>query len=424
MKADTPETRSWLKLWNKWLPHLFIDCHVTDGADYRYNITYQFEHHDGIAPSVLAWERDVIDGKVLPAMENAGDVVSWYLEFSDNRDFSKGIRDFNGSPRFSTGYVPLRNRPAILIETHMLKDYRSRVIGTYDLLRFTLAEINRDPQSLLEAVRAANEETVRKGTSEAGAQMVPIDFELTDQTVPYELKAIEYRTEFSEVSGDERVIFGSSSLDVNVPMYNTFRVKTAIARPLYYLVPPQWKEVIEVLKAHGLSLQRIKEAATVEIESYRFRSVQWPAGPFEGRFMPRFSAELFKESRTFPAFSVVVPVADELAKLAMNLLEPTAPDSLTAWGFFNAIFEQKEYGESYVLETLAREMMAADPLLSQEFRQRVDSDSGFAGSAYERLQFFYRRSPYWDPHMNVYPIGRVTVSQSFQTERLDEPGLG
>jgi len=113
-----------------------------------------------------------------------------------------------------------------------------------------------------------------------------------------------------------------------------------------------------------------------------------------------------------------------LAKLAMNLLEPEAPDSLVAWGFFNAIFEQKEYGESYVLETLAREMIAADPLLRQEFRQKVASDSSFAGNAYDRLQFFYRRSPYWDPHMNVYPVGRLTMHQRFQTEPLDEATTG
>ena len=98
MKADTPETRAWLALWNEWNPDLFMDCHVTDGADYRYNITYHFEHHDGIAPSVLAWQRKVIDGKVFPATEEAGNVVSWYLEFADNRDFGKGIRDFNAVP--------------------------------------------------------------------------------------------------------------------------------------------------------------------------------------------------------------------------------------------------------------------------------------------------------------------------------------
>src|ERR1044072_4006598 len=77
MKADTPETRAWLSLWNHWNPDLFIDCHVTDGADYQYNITYQHEHHAGIAPTVLAWEEKVIDGKVGPATEAAGNRGSW-----------------------------------------------------------------------------------------------------------------------------------------------------------------------------------------------------------------------------------------------------------------------------------------------------------------------------------------------------------
>ena len=59
MKADTPETRAWLRLWNEWQPDLFIDCHVTDGADYRCNITYHHEHHAAVDDAVLEWERDV-----------------------------------------------------------------------------------------------------------------------------------------------------------------------------------------------------------------------------------------------------------------------------------------------------------------------------------------------------------------------------
>lgn len=405
MKADTPETRGWLSLWNAWNPDLFIDCHVTDGADYRYNITYHFEHHDGIAPSVLQWEREVIDSRVRPATEAAGNVVSWYLEFADNRDFAQGIRDFNGSPRFSTGYVPLRNRPAILIETHMLKDYRSRVVGTYDLLRFTLTEVNRDPQKLLGAVRTADEETLLQAADQT--RKFPIGFELTDKTVPYDLKAVKSEIEQSEVSGDARVIFGTEAIDVTVPMYNTFRVKTAVTQPLYYIVPPQWKEVIEVLKMHGLRLLSLSEQTAIDVESYRLNEVKWPPGPFEGRFMPQFKAERFNERRTFPAASVVVPLHQKLAKLAMNLLEPEAPDSLLTWGFFNAIFEQKEYGEAYVLEGLAREMMSADPKLRQEFAHKLVTDPDFAASSDARLQFFYRRSAYWDPYMNLYPVGRL-----------------
>ncbi|CAN5735442.1 M14 family metallopeptidase [soil metagenome] len=407
MKADTPETRAWLALWNEWNPDLFIDCHVTDGADYRYNITYHFEHHEGVAPSVLAWQRKVIDGKVFPATEAAGNVVSWYLEFADNRDFNKGIRDFNGSPRFSTGYVPLRNRAAILIETHMIKDYQSRVIATYDFLRFTLAEIGRDPQSLLDAVRGADDQTVSQSLADNRGRRFPIDFELTDQTLPYQLKALDSWTEPSDVSGDTRVVFGTKQLDVTVPMYKTFRVTKEVTRPACYIVPPQWKEVIAVLRTHGLRLQPTTEATTMDIESYRFSEVGWPVGPFEGRFMPKFKAELISERRVFPPGSVIVPLDNNLAKVTINLLEPEAPDSLVAWGFFNAIFEQKEYGESYVLENLAREMMSENSGLRAEFLLKLESDPKFAASSGSRLQFFYERSPYWDRHMNLYPVGRM-----------------
>ncbi len=414
MKADTPETRAWLTLWNRWKPDLFIDCHVTDGADYRYNITFQHEHHGGVAPSVLAWEKKVIDNRVAEETEAAGNIVSWYLEFIDNRDLTKGIRDFNGSPRFSTGYAALRNRPGILIETHMLKPYRPRVIGTYDFLRFALEEVNRDPKSLLAAVREADEKTLADGRTYDPSRRFPLDYELTDKATPYKLKAVEYHTDMSDVSGAPRVVFDTKPLDLTVPMYNDFRVTVAVAPPLYYIVPPQWQDVIEVLKAHGLTMLITSEAATIEVESYRFVDVKWAGGPFEGRLMPSFKVEPVHERRTYPAGSVVVPLAQESARVAINLLEPEAPDSLVHWGFFNATFEQKEYGENYVVEKLAAEMLASDPHLRDEYQKKLASDPKFAASPRERLQFFYRRSPYWDRQMNLYQVGRIIAPLTVQ----------
>jgi Zinc carboxypeptidase len=407
MKADTPETRAWLRLWNEWQPDLFIDCHVTDGADYRCNITYHHEHHGGIEDAVLDWERDVFDDKVKSATAAAGNVISWYLEFIDNRDLTLGTRDFNGSPRFSTGYVPLRNRPGILIETHMLKDYRSRVIGTYDFLRAALTEVNNDPERLLRVGREADERTSRAGSTYDAARLYPLDFELTDEATPFDLKAFRYTTEQSEVSGDLRVVYGREPLDLTIPMYDTFRVTAAVAPPLHYIVPVQWTDVIEVLHAHGIHFRSLAESTSIEVETYRFTNVVWPAEPFEGRHMPHFKVEQTTETLTFPAGSIVVPVAQPLGKVVLNLLEPEAPDSFASWGFFNAIFEEKEYAEHYVLETLAREMMVANPDLKREFEQLVEINPEFAASPSARLRFFYRRSPYWDPQMNLYPVGRI-----------------
>ncbi|HKE59152.1 MAG TPA: M14 family metallopeptidase [Pyrinomonadaceae bacterium] len=408
IKADTPETRAWLALWNEWQPDLFIDCHVTDGADYRCNITYHHATHGGIDVDVLEWERNIFGGKVAPATEAAGNVISWYLEFIDNRDLKLGTRDFYGTPRFSTGYTPLRNRPGILIETHMIKDYRSRVVGTYDFLRLALEEVNRDPERLRSIGRVADEQMVEAGKTYDPARSYPLDFELTDAATPFQVRAFSYQTDRSDISGDVRVVYGTEPLDLTVPMYQTFRVKTAVAPPLCYIVPIQWQDVISLLQTHGLQTKTLSEALTIEVESYRFTNVRWPAGPFEGRHLPSYELESFKESKLFPAGSVLVPLAQPLARVALNLLEPGAPDSLAKWGFFNATFEQKEYGEPYVLEALAREMIDKDPSLRQEFERRLKTDSAFASSPSARLEFFYQRSPYWDQQMMVYPVARVT----------------
>ncbi len=416
MKADTPETRAWLGLWNQWQPDLFIDCHVTDGADYRCNITYHHEHHDGIDQGVVQWEREIFGGRVVPETEAAGNVISWYLEFIDNRDLTLGTRDFNGSPRFSTGYVPLRNRPAILIETHMLKDYRSRVIGTYDFLRFALEEVSRAPDRLIQLGVEADKRSSELGMPPLTEKKYPVLFDITNEATPFQLKATKNVVEDSEISGDKRVIFGKDPLDLTIPMYDSFRVRTAITPPVAYIVPLQWSAVIDVIQTHAVECKVFSQDVEISVESYRFKNIEWPTAPFEGRHMPSFDVEPIRETRRFPAGSLLIPVAQPLAKLVISLLEPQAPDSFVRWGFFNSIFEQKEYAEPYILETLAREMLAEDPTLKEEFEVRLATDESFAASPAARLEFFYTRSPYWDPQMNLYPVGRVVQSLALSSE--------
>ena len=408
IKADAPETRAWLALWNAWSPDLFVDCHVTDGADYQYNITYQYEHFANVAPSIVAWERKVFDGIVAPATEAAGNLVSSYLEFRDNRDLTKGINSFIGPPRFSTGYVPIRNRPAMLIETHMIKDYRSRVKGTYDMLKALLDEVNRNPNELLNAIRTADREVVEEGTRFDPDRQYALQFELTEKSVPHQLKAVESHTETSSVSGATRVIFGSKPIELTVPLFDDVRVTSSASTPLYYVVPPQWRQVIDVLSIHGLQLKTLGADQDIEVETYRFSDVKWHAFPFEGRVQPTYRQSPIQRKMHFPKGSAIVPMNQEGARVAIYLLEPGSPDSFVAWGFFNPIFEQKEYGEAYVVEKLAREMMEKDPSLKQEFETRLSSDPAFAKDPGARLNFFFKRTPYWDPFMNLYPVGRVT----------------
>jgi hypothetical protein len=270
------------------------------------------------------------------------------------------------------------------------------------LLRFALQEINRDPEKLLRAGREADEQAVA-----SGGRSYPLRFKLSDKAVPYQLKAVEYHTEESSVSGAQRVIFGTDPLDITIPMYKDFQPTISVEPPLYYIIPPQWKDVIAVLQAHGLVLQRTAQPETIAIEGYQFSEIVFPPATFEGRTMPAYKTHSRQERRRFPAGSVIIPLAQSNAAVAIQLLEPEAADSFVAWGFFNAIFEQKEYSEDYVSEKLAREMMNADPKLRSEFEEKLATDSEFAASPRARLQFFYQRSPYWDPELNLYPVGRI-----------------
>ena len=408
MKADAPETRAFLKLWNEWKPDFFIDCHVTDGADFRYNVTYEYAHFQEVSPFIKNWMDEHFDKNIVPKVEGEGNLLTHYLQF-DGRDVSKGIETFIATPRFATGYVPLRNRAGLLIETHMLKPYKSRVRGTYDILRYTIEEINENKISLLDANKKATEETIERGKTFDGRRQFALRIETTDKSIPFAFKGIEYRLEDSEISGAKRIIYGTKPLDITIPKFDEGKISVSVAPPLYYIVPPQWKDVVGVLEAHGIKFERLTKPLKVEVESYRFSDVKFATASFESRITVNFKANPIKETREFPVGSIVIPTAQEAANVAIHLLEPNSPDSFVFWGFFNAIFEQKEYSEGYVLEKLAREMLAKNPELKKEFEEKL-KDEKFAKNPRERLNFFYERSPYFvNQRIGFYPVGRITT---------------
>ena len=414
MKADAPETRAWLALWNEWKPDFFIDCHVTDGADFQYNVTYEYAHFGEVSPAIKNWMDTHFDGVIVPQVEAEGNLLTHYVEFA-GRDVSKGVATFIATPRFSTGYAPLRNRPGLLIETHMLKPYKSRVRGTYDVLRYTIAEIGKNKQSLFEANKKAEDETIERGKTYDADRKFPLQIEVTDKSQPFAFKGIEYKIEDSPISGAKRIIYGTKPLNITIPKFDESKISVAVAPPLYYIIPPQWTDVIEVLEAHGVKFKRLAAAQKLNVESYRLNEPKWAANSFESRLPLSFKINPVTETREFPADSVVVPLAQETGNVIIDLLEPKSQDSFAYWGFFNSIFEQKEYGESYVLEKLAREMLAKDANLKKEFEEKL-KDEKFANSPQARLRFFYDRSPYYDTRIGLYPVGRIIT-------KLDESVL-
>ena len=158
LKADTPEMRAWLGLFNDWQPDFFIDIHSTDGADYQYALTYGLELQGNLEAGLTAWVAEYRD-TMNQAMTADGFPLAPYVSFRDWHDPRSGMRSWAAGPRFSQGYAAIRNRPALLVETHMLKDYATRVESTRLLLRHTMGWLNSQAGRLRGLVAAADDLT-------------------------------------------------------------------------------------------------------------------------------------------------------------------------------------------------------------------------------------------------------------------------
>jgi len=411
IKADAPEMRAWLKLWQRWLPDFLIDVHTTDGADYRYDLTWYLEDAHKLDPGVSAWQQALM-AKAIPAYEKRGHLASIYLEFKDGRDPTKGIVNFGSGPRFSTGYAALQNRPALLIETHMLKPYAVRVRATYDLVHQLLAQIDGAPVPLLAANAAADARVIARA-GQPGAQ-VPITFKPSPESTPYQLKGYAFTLTHSDVSGSEWIHYDPHTpRTYRIPNWNDLLPDLLVTPPAAYVVPAQWTVVIDRLAAHGIAMQRIDHAVTVRAASYQLDHPHWADAPFEGHLMLR-EVDVTPVTRevTLPPGSVIVPMDQRAANVAIALLEPQAPDSLLRWGYLDAVFEPKEYGEPRVLEQLARDMLAKDPSLRADFQHRLASDAAFAASPRARLEYFFERSPWYASQaVGAYPVLRLDAAQ-------------
>ncbi len=405
LKADAPEMQAWLRLFVQWLPDFFIDCHVTDGADYQYVVTYGLETNGNMDPALTRWTRDVYLRAAKQKMAAAGFPISPYVIFRKRHEPKAGLRSWAAPPRLSQGYTALQNRPGLLVETHMLKDYKTRVDGTYQILKCTLEILNQEHKNLVKINTAADELT---GSAEFRSEPLPVKFRSTSDSTMIDFLGYEYEVVESDITGGPWHQYSQKPVTFKIPYFNKMEPSVSVNLPEAYIVPPQWLEVIRRLEIHGVEIKRLAEPASIKVGSYRFDDISWAQRPYEGRHTVRFESRAITEERLFPAGSAVIDINQRAARVAAHILEPGAPDSYLYWGFFDTIFEKKEYTETYVMEAMAREMLAADKSLREEFDQALAADSTMAGDQWRILNWFYQRTPYWDDRKDVYPIGKIT----------------
>ena len=316
--------------------------------------------------------------------------------------------NFGSGPRFSTGYAALWNRPALLIETHMLKSYATRVHAAYDLVALMLDHVDRDPVSLLAANASADAATVARAHD--GTAQVALTFKPDPVSAPFALKGYAFRQSHSDISGGTWIQYDPSKpITYDIPNWNGLLPDVSIRPPAAYAIPAQWSKIIARLRMHGVAYRRLDCAVTVDAAGYQLDNPKWNSQPFEGHLMLRaVTASLAPRRETLAPGSAIVPLDQPSANVAIELLEPDAPDSLLRWGELDAIFETKEYGEPRVLEKLARDMQAKDPALKAEFERKLNNDPAFTADPQARLHFFFQHSPWYAAQrVGAYPVLRL-----------------
>jgi hypothetical protein len=406
LKADTPEMQAWLALFNKWMPDFFIDTHTTDGADYQYVLTYGMELDGDMDAGLTTWSQHSFLDSLEVMMNRSGYPIFPYVGFRNWHDPKSGLETSVSPPMLSEVYTSLRNRPGLLIETHMLKPYDQRVISTYDCLKHSLTILNREYRSLLKNTAQADKIT-------ASAEFRKQDFPLLYRTIYNDSTMVDflgmgYDEVKSDITGESWYRYGTRKETFRLPLFNKVKPVLVTRIPEVYIIPVEWTEVIKRIEMHGVKIHRLKKDTTVKIQTYKFKNPKWQANPYEGRHpLTSFGMEEIIEERMIPAGSAIIAMDQPAARIIMHILEPKGNGSFLYWGFFDPIFEQKEYAENYVIEGMAGKLLEDHPELKDELAKKKATDTVFAKNPDLILNWLYSKTPYWDSRKDIYPVGKV-----------------
>jgi hypothetical protein len=403
LKLDQVEMRAVRGLILKYDPDLYVDVHVTDGMDYQYDVTYGFNGEDGAfsrSPAASAWLDTVFKPAMNSGLSAQGHIPGELVFGIDDQDPKKGLNDGGLGERYSNGWGTAAHVPTILIENHSLKPHEQRVLGTYVFIETALKLLAEKGGDLRAAT--VSDRALRPAEILANFESDPTPTSTRD------FLGILYETYDSPASGRREIRWlGQPDPEVwKLPFYGSHPTLT-LKRPTAYWVPATRPDLIERLRAHGVQLERIDAARTVPVSMLRLIDPTLATHANEGHVQATVK-DVAVEHRdwTFPIGSVRVPTDQPLGDVAILLLEPQSSESFFAWGLFPEVLSRVEYIEGYAIAPLAEKMLAADPALKAEFEAKLAADPAFAADAEARLGWFYERTPFYDDHYRLYPVGR------------------
>ncbi|MCC1484660.1 M14 family metallopeptidase [Winogradskyella immobilis] len=402
IKADTKNARTFAQIFHLVQPDVFIDNHVSNGADYQYTLTHLFTQHNKLGGEL----GEFLHTTMMPQLEQKLEEKSWDITPYVNVFNSvpeRGFSQFMDSPRYSTGYTTLFNTLGMMVETHMLKPYKLRVEGTYELMK-SIIEITEDKGDEITKLRQAQFNNL------AARKTYPLQW-IVDTTLSSTLnfKGFEGNRIPSELTGGNRLKYDPSKPFTKPVNYrNYFKSSLEVEIPSAYIIPQGFHHVIELLKLNNVEFTQLKNDSTITVESYKISKYDTRRSAYEGHYL-HYNTEVSATSEplTFRTGDYIVSTNQRALRYLLETLEPQAPDSFFNWNFFDTILQQKEGFSPYVWEDKAKAILATNPKLQIDFNLKKTYDEAFAKNWYAQLDWLHKQSTHYEKAHLQYPVYRI-----------------
>lgn len=403
IKSDTKNTRSFAEIFHAVKPDIFVDTHVSNGADYQYTLTHLFTQHNKLGGELGEYlHQEMMPSLETSLWENEWEITPYVNVY--NQVPEEGFVQFFDYPRYSTGYAALWNTLGLMIETHMLKPYEERVRGTYRAFQSLMNIAERD-RARIKDLRARAQ---RKYLTE---RYYPVNFQVDSSEVSkLEFKGYEAEKVSSEITGGERLKYDREKpFTKEIDYYNHFEPTENIEIPRAYVIPQGWWNVIDILRSNNVEMETFPRDTTLQVEVYHITDFDTRESAYEGHY-PHSNTEITKttENMNFRKGDFYIKSFQPAVRYLVETLEPTTVDSFFNWNFFDSVLQQKEGFSPYVFEDIAKEMLAEDQELNEEFQEKKKSNPEFANDPYAQLSWLHKQSEHYEESHLRYPIFRVS----------------
>ena len=402
IKCDSKEAKVFAEIFHLTDPDVFLDNHVSDGADYQHVMTLICTQHSKLGGILGDYLNKTFEPALYESMKTKGyDLIPYVNAFGDTPD--SGWPEFFESPRYSSGYAALWHTFSFISETHMLKPYDQRVISTYELMR-SFIDFTSKNSSTIKQLRDQTKQSAKTQPE------FPISWTLDrSQSSKRIYKGYTASRKASDVSGQPRLFYDRTKpYEKEVPFYNFYKPSTFIQKPKGYIIPQGWWTVIDLLKANKVQMTQLKKDSTIEVEVHRIDDYKTAARQNEMHHINSdVKTSVTVKQMKFKKGDYYIPMNQVANRFLIETLEPTASDSYFAWNFFDGILGQKEGYSGYAFEDIAAEYLKTDSDLKNKLEQKRATDTAFAKNGRAQLNFVYENSPWVEPNYLRYPVYRV-----------------